>query len=553
MIEQLMLMIRQLTVSQRIGVLFGAVFTVLLMVGLVVWAGQPQMTSAFTGVATKDASTITDALKTAGIPYVLADGGATIQVPSSQLAAARIAAGSSGYTGGAATGFEIFDTKGFGASDFDQQVTYQRALEGKLTNTILAYDGVGEATVSIVAAKNGILSSNDQAATASVYVKTKTGAQPSADLVRGIVMTVSGAVAGLSAQNVTVVDAGGTVLAGPDSVASSAATIKGTAERELAGKAQSLLDSVLGVGKSQVAVTADLDLDKVEKQITTVVPINTQNYTPVAVNDQVEIYGGDTTGGTGGIPGSYSNVPGLPVYPTVPVASGSPAASPAASADASPAASPGASPSYVKRSSTVNFANSAEVDKITAQPGTVKRLSVAVLVDATVAKDAQVLTDLQAEIEAAVGAQTATVAQGGRGDVVQVKAFTFAAAAAALPTSGPDLFGMLGGILPTVGGVLLSLALLILVWRNMRALRGRAEDMQLAASRLSMPALSAEAGGAGMQGAIAGGYQVDYPQIPDSPQARIQERIRAVATDQPDDIANLVTTWLREDERGKRR
>jgi flagellar M-ring protein FliF len=549
MIDQLLIMIRQLTVSQRIGVLFGAVFSVLLMVGLVVWAGQPQMTNAFTGVATKDAGTITDALKTAGIPYALADGGATIQVPSSQLAAARVAAGSAGYASGAATGFEIFDTKGFGASDFDQQVTYQRALEGKLTNTILALDGVGEATVSIVAAKTGILSSNDQAATASVYVKMKNGQQPGADLVQGIVMTVSGAVAGLSAQNVTVVDANGTVLAGPDSVASSAATIKGTAERELAGKAQALLDSVLGVGKSRVAVTADLDLNKVEKQITTVVPINTQNYTPVSVNDQYEIYGGDATGGSGGVPGSYSNVPGLPNYPTVPTASGSPSASPGASASAAPAASHG----YVKRSSTVNFANSAEVDKITAQPGTVKRLSVAVLVDASVAKDQAVLTDLASEIEAAVGAQTATVAQGGRGDVVQVKAFTFAAAAASLPTSGPDLFAMLGGILPTVGGVLLSVALLFLVWRNMKALRGRAEDMQLAASRLSMPALSAEAGGAaGMQVALASGNRESF-EIPDSPQAKIQERIRAVAEDQPDDIANLVTTWLREDERGKRR
>jgi flagellar M-ring protein FliF len=549
MIDQLLMMIRQLTVSQRIGVLFGAVFSVLLMVGLVVWAGQPQMTNAFTSIATRDAGTITDALKTAGIPYALADGGATIQVPSSQLAAARVAAGSAGYTSGAATGFEIFDSKGFGASDFDQQVTYQRALEGKLTNTILALDGVGEATVSIVAAKSGILSGNDQAATASVYVKMKSGQQPGADLVQGIVMTVSGAVAGLSAQNVTVVDADGTVLAGPDSVASSAATIKGTAERELAGKAQALLDSVLGVGKSRVAVTADLDLDKVEKQITTVVPISSQNYTPVSVNDQYEIYGGDTTGGSGGVPGSYSNVPGLPNYPTVPIASAGPSASPGASASAAPAASPG----YIKRSSTVNFANSAEVDKITAQPGTVKRLSVAVLVDASVAKDQAVLTDLASEIEAAVGAQTAAVAQGGRGDVVQVKAFTFAAAAATLPAGGPDLFAMLGGMLPTVGGVLLSLALLFLVWRNMKALRGRAEDMQLAASRLPMPALSADAGGpGGMQAALAAGYRESF-EIPDSPQAKIQERIRAVAEDQPDDIANLVTTWLREDEHGKRR
>jgi flagellar biosynthesis/type III secretory pathway M-ring protein FliF/YscJ len=126
------------------------------------------------------------------------------------------------------------------------------------------------------------------------------------------------------------------------------------------------------------------------------------------------------------------------------------------------------------------------------------------------------------------------------------------AAVAALPATSPDLLGGVAGMLPTVGGVLLSVALLFLVWRNMRALRRRAEDMQLSASRLGMPALSAEAGG-GMQAALAGGYREELPQIPDSPQARIQERIRAVATDQPDEIASLVTTWLRDDERTKRR
>ncbi len=550
MIDQLLMMIRQLTVSQRIGVLFGSVFSVLLLVGLVLWAGQPQMTDGFSNVATKDAGTITAALKAAGIPYVLASGGATIQVPSSQLSAARVAAGGAGYTGGAATGFEIFDTKGFGASEFDQQVTYQRASEGKLTNTILALQGVGEATVSIVVARSGVLTSGDQAATASVYVKMKDGSRPGADLVQGIVGIVSGGVSGMASQNVTVVGADGTVLAGPDSVSSSAVTIKGTVERELAGKAQSLLDSVLGVGRSRVAVTADLDLDKVEKQITTVMPISSTNYTPVSVSDNVEMVGGDTSGISGGVPGSYSNVPGLPNYPTVPLASAGASAAPGASA--SPDAAPVASPGYIKRSSTVNFANSAEVDKITAQPGTVRRLSVAVLVDSTVATDQNVIKDLQAEIEAAVGAQTAAVAEGGRGDLVQVKAFTFAAAAATPLAAGTDLFAMLGGILPTIGGILLSAALLFLVWRNMKALRGRAEDMQLAASRLTMPSLAAEAGG-GMHGSMGGGFREELPQIPDSPQARIQERIRAVAEDQPDELANLVTTWLREDERAKRR
>jgi flagellar M-ring protein FliF len=550
-------MIRQLTVSQRIGVLFGAVFSVLLMVGLVVWAGQPQMTSAFTNVATKDAGTITDALKTAGIPYALADGGATIQVPASQLAAARIAAGSTGYTGGAATGMELFDKQGFGASEFDQQVTYQRALQGELTNTIMKIDGVAEANVSLVAAKTGILTSSDQAASASVYVRMKDGQVPTSDVISGIVGIVAGGVGGLSPQNVTVVGSNGEVLAGPSNTASTAATIKGTTERDLATKVQTLLDSVLGTtaGKdggaatknAQVAVTADLNLDQVEKQITSVMPIDTQHWTPVSVSDSSEVYGNGATSGANGIPGSYSNVPGLANYPAVPAGSASPSGSPTASG--SPA--PEASSSYVKTSSTVNFANSAEVDKIISTPGAINRLSIAVLVsNDALTKAGLKADDLKAAIVAATGAVWNTDATKSR-DNVAVVPVTFAAAAA-LPASSPDLLGGVAGMLPTVGGVLLSVALLFLVWRNMRALRRRAEDMQLSASRLGMPALSADTG-AGFQAAMAGGYREEMPQIPDSPQARIQERIRAVATEQPDEIASLVTTWLRDDERTKRR
>ena len=82
MIDQLLMLVRQLTISQRIGIVFGAALTVLMTVGLVMWAGQPQMQAAFTNVATSQAATITSALTSAGIPYELENGGATIAVPA---------------------------------------------------------------------------------------------------------------------------------------------------------------------------------------------------------------------------------------------------------------------------------------------------------------------------------------------------------------------------------------------------------------------------------------------------------------------------------------
>jgi flagellar M-ring protein FliF len=548
MIDQLLLLVRQLTVSQRIGILFGAVLTVLMTVGLVLWAGQPAMQAAFTNVATSDAATITGALTSAGIPYALDNGGSTISVPASKVAEARIAADQAGYTGDGGGGFSLFDQQTLGASSFDQQVQLQRALQGSLANTIKKFDGVADATVTIVFAKTGVTTSADQPASASVWVRMNGGVEPSADLVGAIVMTVSGGVPGLASDNVTVVDAQGTTLAGPNNAASSALTIKATTERELTAKIQNLLDRALGPGKSEVQVTADLNLDKIEKTITTVAPIDTTNWTPAAVQDSVETYGGDAASGASGIPGTTSNVPGLPTYPNLPVASAGPSASPGASEAPSPSPSP--SGGYLKRTQTVNYANSTDVEKVIAQPGTVNRLSAAVFVDKASLGDINP-DDLRTAIAAAINADISSTPAPRDTIVVQAVAF---AAATPLAASGPDLFSTLGGVLPTAGGTLLAGALVLLVWRNMRALRGRAEEMQLAAARMSMPALGmGEPAAAGARAGGGPGFHEELPQIPESPQARIGERLRQLAEQEPDEVANLVRSMLDDDERGRRR
>src|SRR5512143_1302530 len=103
MIDQLQLLVRQLTTSQRIGIGFGALASVFVLVVFVFMAGQTQMQPAFTRLSTPDAAAISEALRTAKIPFQVADAGATILVPSTALADARVAAGAAGIsTDGAA-------------------------------------------------------------------------------------------------------------------------------------------------------------------------------------------------------------------------------------------------------------------------------------------------------------------------------------------------------------------------------------------------------------------------------------------------------------------
>ena len=547
MTDQLQMLLRQLTIPQRISIAVAAFASLLLLAGFVMWAGKPDLQPAFTKLTTEQAGTVSEALRGAKIQFEMTDGGATILVPAGSVAAARVAAGGAGYSGDGATGFEIFDSQQFGASEFDQQVAYQRAIEGKLRNTIGAMQGVAEVQVSVVAAQRGLFADQDRPASASVNLRMQSGS-PDAGMVRGIVSTVAAAVAGLSPDAVTVVDDKGRVLAGPAlAEGGDAMAIQSNVERGLAAKVQALVDQALGAGHASVAVSAQLDLDKVEKQVTTVKPIDVNNWTPTSVQTTKERYGADGGAGAGGIPGSGSNVPGLPTYPgTVVTPSPSPGASAAPSSSPSASASPAATDSsgtagYVKDQQTVNYANSQTIEKIIQQPGAIQRLSVAVLLDQA-AMGSISAENLKTSIEAAIGADVT------RGDNISVAAVPFAATTPVGGNSGPALVETIGGTVGSAVGGLIALVLVFLVWRNMKALRRRADEMQILTAGPSNQALLES--GYGSNGAAAS--IAPLPEFGDTPQAKIQERLRIVADEKPEEIVGLVNSWLRTDGRSQR-
>lgn len=539
MLDQLTPLLRQLTISQRIGIAFGAFASVLLLVGLVLWAGRTEYQPAFTRLAPTDAAAVVEALRGAKIPYEVTDAGTTVLVPAGALADARLAAASAGVLPDEGSAFDLFDKQGFGATEFEQTVAYQRALERKLEATIERLAGVADATVAIVPQQRGALAANDRPASASVTVRMRSGGAPDEAMVRGIVSTVAGAVAGLAPDNVTVVDEHGRVLAGPGAAPGAEVTaMREAVERSLAAKARSLVDEVLGPGRATVAVTAELDADTVEQTITTVKPIDATNWTPASVQTIDERYTGAGAEGAAGVPGSASNVPGLPTYPitSLPGLAPSPAPSSAPGAPASP--SPEPNPAYQRTQQTVNYANSQTVERVIRQPGAIERLSVAVLIDQA-ALGSMTVDGLQAAIAAAVGADEA------RGDVVSVQAVPFAAADAPPAEADPlAQGGLLDTVLGAVGsavGVLVALLLLLVVWRNLRALRRRAEEIQLAAVLREGVTVRLEEGA---PAAIASG---GGPALPPDPSAAVAERLRHAAVDRPEAVAGLVAGWLTEE------
>jgi flagellar M-ring protein FliF len=557
--EQAQALLKQVSVTQRIGIVGAALAAVAMIAVLVMFASKPDYTPAFTKLAAADAGTIENALKAANIPYQLTDAGSTIEVPVAMLGDAKVAAANAGVTTDGSSnsqGWDLFNKQGFGQSQFDQSVTYQRALEGELTKTIQGMEGVASARVAIVLAQTGALSSQDTPASAAVVLTMAGGQAPSSGLVQAIVNTVSRSVQGLSTDNIVVTDDQGHVLAGASGSASSAAAqAKDLVEQQLKVKIEGLIATALGPGHSSVAVSAEVDTSKVEQQITTYAPAGSNP--PVSIHNTIEQYGATASGGACGIPGTNSNVTGLSSYPGVcaatttaaPSASASASPSPsgsAAASSASPAAGTGSG--YLHQDTTVNYSVSQTVQHIVTEPGVVKKISVAVFVDqgslGTLTADT-----LKTSIGAAIGADTT------RGDVVAVQAVSFAAQASASTTgtsgaASSDMMQTVSGMSGTIIGTVFAALMLLLLWLNLSSLGRKAEETVLDLGPVgSTPAFLPTPGRAGIPASTTADAPAAADVVDATPQARIQERLRMVADDRPDALVGLMNGWLREEDR----
>jgi flagellar M-ring protein FliF len=249
------------TTAQKTIAILGVAGLVLGGVALASWLGKPTMTPLFSGLQAADASKVTDQLKADGVGYELTDGGATILVPDDKVYAERLKAAAAGLPSNkSTTGYSLLDSMGVTSSEFQQNVTYQRAMEGELANTIGAMNGVKLATVKLAIPKATVFSNAKQEPTASVFVETAPGATLSADQVQAIVHLTSASIDGLKPLNVAVIDSAGNTLSAVGTGATGSANKQsGDYEKQVTTNVQTILDRVLGAGNATVAVSADLD------------------------------------------------------------------------------------------------------------------------------------------------------------------------------------------------------------------------------------------------------------------------------------------------------
>ncbi len=355
--QQLTRLWQSLTWKQRAS-LGGALLAVIaLLAGAVEWNRRRDLRPLFTNLSPEDAGAIVGKLKSANVRYRVSDGGA-ILVPSDRVAELRLEMAATGLPRTGRVGFELFDQTNLGVTDFAEQVNFRRALEGELERSVMSLAEVERARVHVTFAKDSLFTENRQPAKASVLVKLRPGARLSPQNVVAIQHLTASAVEGLAPEAVSVLDMAGNLLSRPaleldgeGRRSSAMLEFRQSLEREYLAKIRSTLDPLLGPDRYRAGVNVECDFTSGEQSEETFDPSKSVMVTSAHTED---ISG---AAATAGIPGTASNLP-------------------------RPAPRmPGSTSGVSRKTENITYQTSRVVRHIKIPQGSVRRLSVAVLVD----------------------------------------------------------------------------------------------------------------------------------------------------------------------------
>ncbi|MGY1703667.1 flagellar basal-body MS-ring/collar protein FliF [Geodermatophilus sp. SYSU D00697] len=506
------------TISLGQKVVIGLLVVGLLLGGFffVRWSTAPTMAPLFSNLASTDASAIVDELNASGVAYELADGGGTIMVPNDQVYDLRLSMSGKGLPAGSDTGYALLEEQGITTSEFQQQVSYQRALEGELAKTLEALEGVRSAVVHVALPEDEVFVSDEKEPTASVLLDLAPGTTLSGEQIQAVTNLVSSSIEGMEADQVTVADSTGAVLSAPgQGVTAAAGDARSQLEQEyearLAGNAQTILDRVLGPGNAQVSVRADLDLN--QRDTTSKTYTYEDGTPPISESTTTEEYTGNGAA-VGGVLGPENTAD--------------------AGGDGDSA--------YNKESTTSNNAVGETVETVTGAPGAINRLTVSVVMDQAVAGNLN-QNQVQDLIGNAVGLDPA------RGDDITVAAMAFdttaadQAAAELEAAQEAERQAQIWSMIKT-GGIALGIALLVLVvWLRSRRRQDAEEDYE----PLELPDdVMAELDRIRIESTREIPVDNAQAELEAAERARVRGEIATMVSEKPDEVAAMLRGWLSE-------
>lgn len=388
----------QMRSGQKLGLLFGLAAMIALVAGVWMWSTTPDYKVVYSNLSDRDGGDVIAALGQMNVPYKIADGGTAILVPSSEVYDVRLKLASRGLPKGSVVGFELMETPKLGLSQFQEQVNYQRALEGELTRSIQSLSAIRDARVHLAIPRPSVFVSDQQKPSAAVLVNLYPGRSLDAAQVAGIARLVASSVPELSEKNVTVVDQGGNLLSkrAGDSVAGLDAgqlDYLRQVEQSYASRIENILSPITGQGNVRAQVSADLDFSQAVQTAEQYKPNGTPASSSIRSQQSVDTATSGAPDATG-IPGASSNQPPVPLPPLNAKAPAGQAAKAVAKANSSLPPEPAPAPANLntRHENTINYEVDKTVRRVEDPPGMVKRLSVAVVVNdkKTINKDGSV-------------------------------------------------------------------------------------------------------------------------------------------------------------------
>ncbi|WP_334170644.1 flagellar basal-body MS-ring/collar protein FliF [Sinomonas sp.] len=394
--------VKGFTVGQRTVAIIGLAVLALGAFALVSWLTKPSYAPLFTGLQSSDASAVVQQLGKDNVPYQLTDGGSTILVPQDKVYDERLKAASAGLPSAPATGYSLLDKMGVTSSQFQQDVTYKRAIEGELATTISHLDGVKSASVQLAIPDKTVFTSQQADPTASVFVETQPGVTLTSDKVDAIVHLTSASMPGMKATDVSVVDSQGNVLSAVGTgTTGNSSKLASDYQQQTQSAVQAVLDRVLGPGNATVAVIPDVDQQSAQQTSETFSSAN--NTAPLSQSTTTEKYTGTGASGASGVLGPDN----------IAVPSGT----------STSAAGAGGNGTYDSSTDTKDNAVDKVTEDRTIPAGALKKQSVSVAINQAAAQGLN-LQNINSLVSAAAGIDAK------RGDVLSVQVVPFSTAAA---------------------------------------------------------------------------------------------------------------------------
>ena len=365
--------INQLKINRKMLLLIVGVIVIAISSITYLWLKDDNYGVLFSNLNDKDGGEIISQLDKLNIPYKFSSSGTTILIPQNQIYHTRLRIAQQGLPKGGAIGFELLDKESFGMSQFNEQINYQRALEGELSRTIAIISSVDDARVHLAMPKPSLFVRERKFPSASVALTLLPGRALSQGQIDAIIHLISSSVPELQADKVTIIDQKGNLLTGEryrdSNVNIAQLEYSERIENLVRERVEKIIIPILGQQNVKVQVNADIDFSRQESTSEIYDPNSDASNQTIRSKQQIENSQLASSNIIGGVPGALSNQP----VPT-----------PSAPID-------GESDSkdkddkqkmyHLQSNKTLNFEVNRQVVHSKIPEGRIKRLSVAVLVN----------------------------------------------------------------------------------------------------------------------------------------------------------------------------